>query len=452
MKNNLIRIFSLKETLIFIIFVKHVVFICACPINLENDTAEYCRQALSLLGLLPETDNFNFHPPGYAIILALANFIFGEYTLYSLLIFQHLLCFTTTIYLINICSRSKIIYVFILITSVTTFSCNSILTESIVSSLLLFSVCCFIQVHKGNLSNTSLTLLSVSLSLLIIMKTVFFFMVFPALFLLYKTPSFRTYHYFKFTLIVITLPLISMSINYIRWDKFMLSDRSELHLYNRVVAKDKTVDPNGKFFLTLKAQIKDDKNIFSGHWNSRNILIKKGFSFDETVNLLGNVSIEGIKYNYFNFLTNTVYHFFDDFFIEPSFGYFFDYKLVDNYDYITTLFGKSYIDDYYQYSIDYRQLKPFIILIRLNNIFYNKIILLSLLLYTLYNYIKVNKYFIIYTFPFFFVFFLHTTFEVSTPRYAITLYSILPFILTVLLGELKTLFNYLKSSKTKVSN
>ena len=55
--------FSFKDTLIFIIFVKHVVFICACPINLENDTAEYCRQALSLLGLLPETYNFNFHPP-----------------------------------------------------------------------------------------------------------------------------------------------------------------------------------------------------------------------------------------------------------------------------------------------------------------------------------------------------------------------------------------------------
>ena len=452
MKNNLLRYISFKVILIFVIFVKHVVFICACPINLENDTAEYCRQAMSLLGLLPETYNFNFHPPGYAIILALANIIFGEYTLYSLLIFQHLLCFATTIYLINICTRSKIIYVFILITSVTTFSCNSILTESIVSSLLLFSVCCFVHIHKGNLSNISLTLLSISVSFLIVMKTVLLFIVFPALYLLYKNPSFKTYHYFKFTLFVITLPLISMSVNYIRWDKFMLSDRSELHLYNRVVAKDKSVDPNGKFFLKLKAQIKEEKDIFSGHWNSRNILINQGFSFDEAVNLLGNVSIEGIKYSPLKFLSNTVYHFFDDFFIEPSFGYFFDYKLVDNYDYITSIFGKAYIDNYYQYSINYQQFKPFIILIRLNNIIYNKITLLSLLLFTLYNYIKVKKYFIIYTFPFYFVFFLHTTFEVSTPRYAITLYSILPFILSLLLDEMKTLFNNFKSSKSNVSN
>ena len=153
------------------------------------------------------------------------------------------------------------------------------------------------------------------------------------------------------------------------------------------------------FFLTLKAQIKEEKDIFSGHWNSRNILINQGFSFDEAVNLLGNVSIEGIKHNPFKFLSNTVYHFFDDFFIEPSFGYFFDYKLVDNYDYITSLFGKSYIDNYYQYSINYRQLKPFIILIKLNNILYNKITLFSLLLFTLYNYIKLKKQFIIYTFP-----------------------------------------------------
>ncbi len=448
----MIGIFSFKGTLISIIAVKHVVFISLCPINLENDTAEYCRQALSLLGLLPETYNFNFHPPGYAIVLALANFIFGEYTLYSLLILQHLLCFTTTIYLINICSQSKIIYVFILITSVTTFSCNSILTESIVSSLLLFSVCCFIQIHKGNLPQISFTLLSISISLLIIMKTVLFFMIFLALFLIYKNPSFKTYHYFKFILFVISLPLISMSINYIRWDKFMLSDRSELHLYNRVVAKDKSVDPNGKFFLTLKAQIKEDKNIFSGHWNSRNILIKKGFSFEEAANLLGNVSIEGIKYNPFKFLTNTVYHFFDDFFIEPSFGYFFDYELVDNYEFITALFGERYIDDYYQYSIDYRQLKPFIILIEINNIFYNKIIVFTLLLFSIYNYIKLDRQFIIYTLPFFFFFFLHTTFEVSTPRYAITLYFIFPFILTASLVKFKILSNYLNPSKTKDLN
>ena len=78
-------------------------------------------------------------------------------------------------------------------------------------------------------------------------------MIFPALYLLYKNASFKTYHYFKFTLFVITLPLISMSINYIRWDKFMLSDRSKLHLYNRVVAKDKSVDPNGKFFSNIKS-------------------------------------------------------------------------------------------------------------------------------------------------------------------------------------------------------
>lgn len=411
---------------------KHLYFYFYAPVTVTNDSDEYARQAHSI-NQSSDTRNYNFHPPGYSYFISLFS-IFGQYSLHSILAVQHILYLCTIFYFIQTISFPNKFLLCALLIDIHAFTCNFILPEIIIISLLIII---YTQYKTKSRSNYLFFIFPLLSSFIVLVKPILVLIILPFLILFYKKKEFPVRFYPIGLIIFFLLPLLACIHNDVRWQNFSLSDRSNLHLYNRVIARDKLVFESGIHYKELNNYLSKEQ-IFSPHWEVRKNLEKYGFTFQEISDLLRRVSIEGILNNKILFCTNTLFNLFDDIFIDPMFYYIYSDSAIKSLSNFNKFFNINEVNSLVKRNSSYSSLSYVNLFSNLHTIILNNytIFILFTFLFILTFRLNFHRGF---TFLFAAVYCIHSSCEITDNRYIHYLYPLIPFLLSFLLFSLNCL-------------
>jgi len=108
-------------------------------------------------------------------------------------------------------------------------------------------------------------------------------------------------------IISVVIATVCIWYNSANTGKAVLSDRTPLHIYNRIVYADKSLSIKGPATNILLTNFNNDKNkLFRPHWDILPVLKENGYSFDYSAGLMRKVAIEALKEHPGKFLTNSM--------------------------------------------------------------------------------------------------------------------------------------------------
>lgn len=374
-----------------------------------------------------DTRDYNFHPPGYSYFISLFS-IFGQNSLQLILAAQHILYLCTIFFFIQTISFPKQFLLCALLIDIHAFTCNFILPEIIIISLLIII---YTQYKSKSRSYYYFFIFPILSSFIVLIKPILILIILPFLIIFYKKKELPVVFYPIGLIIFFLLPLFSCVHNYDRWQNFSLSDRSNLHLYNRVVAKDKLVFENGIHYKELNNYLSKEQ-IFSPHWEVRKNLGNYGFTFQEISELLRRVSIEGILNNKMLFCTNTLFNLFDDIFIDPMFYYIYPDSAIKKLSSFNKYFNINEVNSLLKRNSSYSSLFYVNLFSKFNTIFLNDYIFFTVFMLSFFLIFR-KKWYRGFILLFVSTYFIHSACEITDNRYIHFLYPLIPFIFSFLL-------------------
>ena len=318
-----------SDSLLFVFLLAALVgrfFLAAfLPLTHGNDVMAYSQQALLYLGdgVVSTEAGTGFFPPGYSLFLAIARLCAGSSTFYLVVILQNIFTIVAVGLLLwglfkKSILRMPIFWGFLLgLEPFSAASSASISPESfVVGSLAAIYVLTFWTPAELLSKVIRLVFLGVVLGALTLVKSVLVLIAFMVvIYMAWKRAWTSTIYISSFVIFSIAM---GMCLQNKIFHKFTLTNRAPLHIFNRVVAMDRTLDidaPKTHYALSF---LKED-DLYNPHWKVLpKIYVATGGTYDDASRLLGEIAIESIKKYPFKFVYLSALHTIQYWFLPPD--------------------------------------------------------------------------------------------------------------------------------------
>jgi hypothetical protein len=290
------------------------------PLTWHNDIMNYSLQAARMTGLVEPAKLLSFFPPGYPAFLALCRFVAGDYCLAFAALVQQLLCVASVLMigrrlgLIDHTPSRRFLY-FAMCEPVSLIAAQQISPEVVIGSLVV-TLWFLVTGSRSGVSAPARWLgIGGLMGYGIAAKTILVVFLVPLVILLFVREAFPRALRCAVALMipVIAIPSMFIAINANLNGQRALSDRSFLHVYNRVVAADRSIaleGPESRRFLSYFGN--DPERVYRTHPSILPVLKKAGYAFPECTALMRAVVFETLLERPWVFIGNSLYYPFRD--------------------------------------------------------------------------------------------------------------------------------------------